>query len=352
MKITEKRGTCWVGYKQVGMKKKGGRMVPNCVKEEVVDAVFGKDYVYQENYQDMYKGRLNPAQINTIKNTWAGKKASDVTQGVRDMVKKMDQFTRMDIKKANIKHISALINDDFDFSLPLSDLIEMQEFNAAVRGVEIKEFSDEQISKLAKSYADLAGKTISVQNANKLRKLFDRIPDSSLNKLRKKKIPFLSGLALSRMIQKKIPVNESAYNDESAWEVSGVENEGREEIQEASNTIYKVKKDGKVVFTGKYNQVLTYRKQHGGEIVTEDAPANAVAHGGVDMNPTGKKRVMGTLKRKVQESDDNNNVVLKGVYKVLNKLEEKIDELSGVVKEEIKIETPKRKKTIKEKARL
>ena len=33
MKITEKRGTCWVGYKQVGMKKKGDKMVPNCVKE-------------------------------------------------------------------------------------------------------------------------------------------------------------------------------------------------------------------------------------------------------------------------------------------------------------------------------
>ena len=29
----EARGTCWVGYKQVGMKKKGDRMVPNCVKE-------------------------------------------------------------------------------------------------------------------------------------------------------------------------------------------------------------------------------------------------------------------------------------------------------------------------------
>jgi hypothetical protein len=233
---------CWVGYKQVGMKKKGDRMVPNCVKEEVVDAVFGKDYVYQENYQDMYKGKLNKNQIATIKNTWAGKKASDVTQGVRDMVKNMDQFTRMDIKKANIKHISALINDEYDFALPLSDLIEMQEFNAAVRHTELKEFTDEQISKLAKSYADLAGKTMSIQNANKLRKLFDRIPDSSLNKLRKKKIPFLSGLALSRMIQKKIPVNESAYNDESAWEVSGVENEGREEIQEADLTKSQTKK--------------------------------------------------------------------------------------------------------------
>ena len=29
----EARGTCWVGYKQVGMKNKGGKQVPNCVKE-------------------------------------------------------------------------------------------------------------------------------------------------------------------------------------------------------------------------------------------------------------------------------------------------------------------------------
>ena len=28
---------CWVGYKKVGMKKKGDRMVPNCVKEEELD---------------------------------------------------------------------------------------------------------------------------------------------------------------------------------------------------------------------------------------------------------------------------------------------------------------------------
>ena len=26
-----KRGTCWVGYEQKGMKKKGGKLVPNCV---------------------------------------------------------------------------------------------------------------------------------------------------------------------------------------------------------------------------------------------------------------------------------------------------------------------------------
>ena len=42
MTMNEKRGTCWVGYKQVGMKKKGDRMVPNCVKEDV-------EIYYEEN---------------------------------------------------------------------------------------------------------------------------------------------------------------------------------------------------------------------------------------------------------------------------------------------------------------
>ena len=30
----EFREACWKGYKQIGMKKKGGRKVPNCVPEE------------------------------------------------------------------------------------------------------------------------------------------------------------------------------------------------------------------------------------------------------------------------------------------------------------------------------
>ena len=96
--------------------------------------------------------------------------------------------------------------------------------------------------------------------------------------------------------------------------------------------------------------------------IDEDAPTNAVGDGGnVALPPkhepgVDKKKkkdpILGTLKRKVQESNDNNNVVLKGVESIINKLEEKIDEFSGVVKEEIKVKTPKRKKTIKEKARL
>jgi hypothetical protein len=32
--MNEEKGPCWTGYKQVGMKKKGNKMVPNCVPEE------------------------------------------------------------------------------------------------------------------------------------------------------------------------------------------------------------------------------------------------------------------------------------------------------------------------------
>ena len=95
----------------------------------------------------------------------------------------------------------------------------------------------------------------------------------------------------------------------------------------------------------------------------EDAPANAVAHGGVDMNPTGRKvkrkkddvgttadaentlknLIMKKFGKNVKENNDNNNVVLRGINETLNRLEDKIDEKSGVKKEEVKIETPKKR---------
>ena len=84
----------------------------------------------------------------------------------------------------------------------------------------------------------------------------------------------------------------------------------------------------------------------------EDAPANAVAHGGVDMNPTGKKKkddaedvlrrtILKKMGANVKENFDNNNVVLKGINETLNKLEDKIDEKNGVKKEEVKLEKKK-----------
>ena len=60
--VNEARGPCWVGYQQVGMKKKGDKMVPNCVKEVY-------DIYYEENgnghgytLEFINDGKLNEAE--------------------------------------------------------------------------------------------------------------------------------------------------------------------------------------------------------------------------------------------------------------------------------------------------
>ena len=53
---------CWVGYKQVGMKDKGGRQVPNCVKEiyEIYYESEGKGHGYTFEY--LRNSDLNEAE--------------------------------------------------------------------------------------------------------------------------------------------------------------------------------------------------------------------------------------------------------------------------------------------------
>ena len=64
-----------------------------------------------------------------------------------------------------------------------------------------------KLKNLLKAYSVMKGRNISIDNANKLGKMMNNVPDSSLNAIRKKKIPFLSGLALSRMIQRENTCN-------------------------------------------------------------------------------------------------------------------------------------------------
>tara|TARA_Y100001937_G_C7096264_1_gene320203 strand:- start:256 stop:627 length:372 start_codon:yes stop_codon:yes gene_type:complete len=106
----------------------------------------------------------------------------------------------------------------------------------------------------------------------------------------------------------------------------------------------------------------------------EDAPANSVAGGGVDMAPNAKHPltkshnkyqkknkdaenvlrdlIMKRMSGNIKEHNDNNNVVLKGVLNTLDKLDEKVDKLSGIVREEIKIVEEEDKKTLREKSKV
>ena len=96
----------------------------------------------------------------------------------------------------------------------------------------------------------------------------------------------------------------------------------------------------------------------------EDAPANSVAGGGVDLNPTGARMSPKMMKRKkeqgdeqdkitkkiskmIKQNEDNNNVILKQVNESLSKVEDKSDEKLGL-KQDVDIEE-KEYKTFRDK---
>ena len=76
--VDEARGTCWVGYQQLGMKRKGGKMVPNCVKEitELYYEIDGKGYGYTFEY--INDGKLNEAEYQGRKVKLGKPTAGDV----------------------------------------------------------------------------------------------------------------------------------------------------------------------------------------------------------------------------------------------------------------------------------
>lgn len=101
-------------------------------------------------------------------------------------------------------------------------------------------------------------------------------------------------------------------------------------------------------------------------LTTEDAPANSVAGGGVDLAPNAavsqsphmikrkkeqgaeQEKIKNKIKKMVQNNEDNNNIVFKQVLDSLDKVDTKIDEMS-YGKTEIKEVEKKEYKTFKDK---
>ena len=101
-------------------------------------------------------------------------------------------------------------------------------------------------------------------------------------------------------------------------------------------------------------------------LTTEDAPANSVAGGGVDLAPNAavsqsphmikrkkeqgaeQEKIKDKIKKMVQNNEDNNNIVFKQVLDSLDKVDTKIDELT-YGKTEIKEVEKKEYKTFKDK---
>ena len=93
--------------------------------------------------------------------------------------------------------------------------------------------------------------------------------------------------------------------------------------------------------------------------IDEDAPVNAVGDGsnvalppkhepGVKKDKRDPLMFAKSIKRKIKESDDNNNIVLRGVIDKIENIETRLDEkIFG--KTEFKIEEKKEYKTFKDK---
>jgi len=67
-----KSDPCWTGYKMVGSKKKGGRTVPNCVRENFGMKTF-EDYLsergeFNEDHMAIAKGKMLDDEGSMIKN--------------------------------------------------------------------------------------------------------------------------------------------------------------------------------------------------------------------------------------------------------------------------------------------
>lgn len=95
--ITE---TCWDGYKQVGMKEKNGKMVPDCVPLEedcIYDGEFCPACLAKYIIEEHLGGYLNEAE-------YQGRKVS-LGKPMRGDVKKFKVFVR-DPKTGNIKKVN------------------------------------------------------------------------------------------------------------------------------------------------------------------------------------------------------------------------------------------------------
>ena len=142
------------------------------------------DKLKESNYIDL-KGRMTDSQIANVKKVWSGKTKADLTQGIKDMISKMDPITKLGIKQAKIN--------------VLSDLIEAT-------------MSPQMISILKREYEPMRGKKITAARARQLMNILDKLDDKNLELLAKQNIPFVSSGSQSKLSVRRMGVKITNFN--------------------------------------------------------------------------------------------------------------------------------------------
>jgi hypothetical protein len=100
----EMKEDCWKGYKSIGSKKKNGKTVPNCVKEEEVKKVEATEATGSGS-SGSYETTSAWAK-STSKKDWGGKKKTQIPGGkfvqVKEKCKKFPYCNQGDIKALKI----------------------------------------------------------------------------------------------------------------------------------------------------------------------------------------------------------------------------------------------------------
>ena len=172
-------GPCWKGFKQVGMKKKGGKMVPNCVPTEDLDA--------QPQDKDVKK----------VKGTQPKKYYKDLKKDTKK--KRADFFkNRPDYKKSD---------DDDDYKAAPGDKTAKtkpstftKKFKKMYGEEQLNEFTAAQIKTLEREYAPLKGRRMSPEQLNKMTGMIKKMTKDQLNKLAQASIPFVTSTAKSELV--------------------------------------------------------------------------------------------------------------------------------------------------------
>ena len=216
-------------------------------RQTMADA-YGQVKLNEEANDFGLRGTITDTQLANLKKVWATKSKKDITPGIKSMIAKMDVPTQVAVKHAKINVISDLIEatEDHEVSMAIGQLKTISQYASKLQSIlqskgddynieawvqskitsaedymnsvghymennpdvneQLEEnFSASQIARLKKEYEVMRGKKISIANANKLSQMFKNIPDSGLVDIFKADIPFLSVMAMTKMIQKNIP---------------------------------------------------------------------------------------------------------------------------------------------------
>jgi len=103
--LREKKDPCWKGYTQVGMKKKDGKEVPNCVPSDGVEKAKG----YKKESTDLEEKSVSQAQQKMMGMALAYKRGEmpDASPEVKKMANSMSMKDLEDFAKTKHKGLPA-----------------------------------------------------------------------------------------------------------------------------------------------------------------------------------------------------------------------------------------------------